>query len=365
MLGSLNKSSLTMDYPLFVCSFDWKGEYILRTIFAISYLIFGIITIFVNGTLLFYFIKFRNSSLSFTIYSFIFLLICNMLIGIGSLYTAINNCIEINIEIPCLLKFCLIYLFCHIMSILNLFIAIDRLLIIRFYTTKKFNLSSKVKILVISNLISTFIIIFFAFSPITFGWNSYLEFNVCTMGLILPLKYRLINCIIFFMALLITMFIYIYIYLFVRSIRRKISQHLITDSNHYKRQKINEKNNRTEEKKRLSFLQMKIPKLWNLIPLKLKRDPLEIKNISIISFDVSKMKKNDKVKILKVQTIMFLIFISCWFPYIICEIYESINSTPNIDKIRSFSMFLILLDTIFNAIIYSSRLEFLKNKLCF
>jgi hypothetical protein len=69
-------------------------------------------------------------------------------------------------------------------------------------------------------------------------------------------------------------------------------------------------------------------------------------------------------RVLKAQTISFLVFFICWFPNLIMTFYDSIKTTESSIKdyyIRTYLLIFNCIGTIIMPILYTYRLKFMQN----
>ena len=331
------------------CSY-MDQDLLFNSILVILFTIIATILISMNSFILVIYIKKKDRPWTFINFSFITLLFFNILGGLSAYMVAYGTCYSIDYNYYyCLFKFCNIYFIGLMMTKLNFLISIERLVSVRWASKYKRLLSNKIPLLVI--LVFVLVALVFSFSPLIFKWNHFIEGCECAFNHTLPDTFQLIINFIFFVSSTATTLVYFYIYFIVKSVRKRIANSLVIKSN---KLETNENWSNFSDNYNSAFSQSEIK-------VKTIHSPnIESKQVKI---DEKKPRINDKIRVLKIQTIVFFVFFLSWFPFIFLvtyEIFDGIHFYSTISKIRNVSVSLIMLNGIVNPIIYTYRLKFMK-----
>ena len=220
-----------------------------------------------------------------------------------------NLCYELICNFAaCLLEYCVLYFLGLNYCVLNLIISLEKLIIIKFNTgfITRFNLKN---ILIACGLFIFLLLFLLATSPILFNWNNFNNCE-CSFNHSLDKSYVLLNNSILLIFTFITMSIYLFIFQIVKKIQNNI---FILDTSDRVHQTIN--------------------------------------------------SQITKLKALKTQALLFVIFFICWIPFITISVYDinrEFRSYDTIALLRNFLICPILLCSIIVPIVLSIRVSFIK-----
>ena len=304
----------------FICSFKASSSKYekINAILSLTYFVIASTILITNSIVLFIFVRNRNrffaSITKFARYSLLLMLVFNIFGSVLSYLASVEFCYNLSSNYYfCLIKCCLVYLIGFMMTIVQVLLALERFISIKWMHHYKVFLRKKY--LFIVNIFLTLIGIFVTFSPIIFVWNRYT--TACDCGLnSLPTTYILGLNTMFFIFACLTILAYVYIYLFVKKRRLKI-----TATFQY---------------------------------------PVSMAKPDLNTNKIKKTPCTDKTQILLSQVILFSIFFSAWFPFVFMTTYEAVNNITSSgveSSIRNGALTLILISCVLSPLIYICRLK--------
>lgn len=182
------------------------------------------------------------------------------------------------------------------------------------------------------------IILFFTLTPLILRWNNFNSNCDCTLNYIMPGPYILsINFICIILALLTTI-IYAYIYRFVKtSVKATTTIRTMSsiDLQPSAVQQSGKSGIRASIHHRLHELRKK----------------------------TQSSVKNDKIQVLRIQTVMFFLLLASSLPFLVLTSYEKLAGIKRfhvVTNVRNFMAILLLLDPIVKPVLFTYRLEFMR-----
>lgn len=325
---------------------------------VIIFVIFGTIIFTVNSAVLFLYFKEKTTTWTFTNYCFILLLAYNILAALSSFLVAISTCFGANQDqFFCLFKYCFLYFIGLMMVKLNAIIAIERLICVKW--TNLYKKIVRLNYSLFINIIITVLAVCFSYSPIFFDWNHFKAECDCALNSVIPNTYLIVNNVIFLSVSILTSILYLYIYHFVKRSHLKVLNHVLCDKGRRSAKEnmfiIGENFVSNSE---ISFIENN-QEMSNNFFSRLKKSLTQC----LINFIRIKNHKPAKLHILKVQSVIFFIFLTSWFPFITLtsyEIFKEITTYETISVIRNFSIIFIMISCLLNPLVYTYRLKFMR-----
>lgn len=326
---------------------------------VIIFLIFGTIIFTINFAVLIVYFKEKTTTWTFTNYCFILLLFYNILAALSSFLVAISTCFGTNQGyFFCLFKYCFLYFIGLMMVKLNAIIAIERLICVKWTSFYKKIIRLNYSLLL--NISITFLAVCFSYSPIFFNWNHFRPECDCALNSVIPSTYLIVNNVIFFTVSVVTSILYFSIYHYVKRSHLKVLNHFLCD-----------KSRRSVKDNMFIIGENFMTNSENSCPDKNSEEIssklfTRLKNSAsrfLLNWAKISNHKPAKLHILKVQSIIFFIFLSSWFPFITLtsyEIFKEINTYETISVVRNFSIIFIMISCLLNPLVYTYRLKFMR-----
>jgi hypothetical protein len=208
------------------CSINKNSDQdqIINLVLCCLYAIVGLIIILSNIVSLIVYLIFKEKNVwKLTDIDIIIIYIYDILGGIYGCLTSVSYCNDVhflNIEIGCLVEYCLLVFTILELSKMNLLKSIEKLVSFKFKAKMK-KFKSKYRRLVVilkisSRLFSSIFFFIFSYSAIFFNWNSYKKNKKCTFNEIFDTAYVLIGTIFIFIIICSTIIIHLITYIFIR-----------------------------------------------------------------------------------------------------------------------------------------------------
>ncbi|RNA42421.1 hypothetical protein BpHYR1_008058 [Brachionus plicatilis] len=299
-----------------------------NSILVIVFVIFGTIIFTVNSAVLIVYFKEKTTTWTFTNYCFILLLVYNILAALSSFLVAISTCFGANKNhFFCLFKYCFLYFIGLMMVKLNAIIAIERLICVKWTTVYKKIIRLNYSLFL--NIIITVLAVCFSYSPIFFDWNHFRADCDCALNNVIPSTYIILNNVIFLSMSVITSILYLYIYQFVKRSHLKVLNHVLGDkSRRSAKENMFIIGENFVSNSDISFIDNNQIISNNL--LSRLKSSLTLCLLNLVKIN---SHKPAKLHILKVQSIIFFIFLSSWFPYITLTSYEILRDINTYETI--------------------------------
>lgn len=341
-----NETNMDADCETFLvydgCGFKTNDYYaIMNAVSSLSYTVIATAILLLNTMLFASFIIQRKHLLAsvtiFSRYCSMFIFIYNILSSFLTYLASFDFCFGFNSNYYfCLIKNCLIYMIGIMLMKMTFLIALERLISVRWM--QKYRTLITTKYFFMSNVALTLCAFGFTFSPFLFNWNNYKPNCFCGLNNVLPKAYVLTMNTIFMAIASSTILIYFYIYYYVKNTHSKTrapphrgrTPSVMTSS---------------QQMKRMSNESKQIKQTTKLA--------------SNSSFANLKGRK-DKIQLLKIQTVLFFVFLTSWFPFIFMTSYEAVR---NINRygleatIRNFTLIFIMISCLVYPLVYVFRFK--------
>ena len=328
-------------------------ESLFNGVLSSFYVLIATVILAINIFVLTVFFKKKSSSTTiFLNFSFVSLILFNVLSVLFTYFMAYTTCfVQDFSHFLCVFKYCVYYFIGHEINLTNFLISIERVI------TVKWALEYRKLVNKTTTLLSIVIFSLVALGLSSFNFATY-EYGIeciCALNSILSKDYILTNNFAFFLISISTASIYFYIYFLVKSMRKRVEHHrksigssLMIIANNKLKSTNENADDYLNENSNVSTIQ-------NLAT----EDPKKTTN-NIVRKKSSSL--NSKMKVLKVQTFVFSVFFFSWFPFLSMTTYEAImgiKTYETLSKFRNFSISFILINGIVTPIVYTYRLKYM------
>lgn len=331
------QTNCTNDYG---CSFYQNDKQKETLILVIVTSIGSTFMLLSNFIVLMFYLKLKKESWLFDQFCITMLFVVHLIYSIFLYFDSYVRCSNLEEkELICLIRCCFLFLIFLMLSKYNFLIGIERLVTVRLSNVFKFKLklllSFKSSILI--DLLTNALFLIAAFSPVLFKWHNshgcYCDFQIFNIF------YVIFNCLINSILIISTIIIYLYIYIHVI---KKMNVKIVNEST-----------------VKVYNLYMKSS---NVQTVQSQRRPTAFEIIIQNSSDIlNRTKKISKLKVLRTQTISFVVFFVSWVPNLLLTVYDSISEDRSFSDLRTYSMVLVGIGAILMPILYTYRLKFMKN----
>lgn len=311
------------------CSFYGSEFQFENLLFSIILSTLGSSLLAINTIISVFYIKLKNDTWSYTSLCTLELMMINIATGLMFFYRGITKCFTIfHSRLFCGMIYSSLYFFLLATFKTNFFMAFFRVYLLKYKSKMPW------KKYLIAKLVSLVFISFCCFIPTIFTIRNFRYECECTENEFVPNIYVItINFLLLLLAVL-TSLCYVYIYFFVKSKLKKVGAF-----NTKSREKM------SREYRGLSFVTQKV------------------RQTSDTNERTKRCTRNNKIKVLRTQVLIFFVLVVSYLPYIISSIIKAIYDVKEntlATMIMDFLSLLMIFDLVFKPVLYTYRLKFMR-----